>query len=184
MLERTAPGVFHTVAGQTVTLAAVSRNNNGVSAAAFKYGSPDNLPQRQVQGHPGCTIQVGAGPRTFTLSVFFVPGLRSARYDLCQEDAGGRLMPTGVTASPASGPVVQVQIDGRPRAVTKAPSPIAARAKSKRPTKSAPTGTARKGTKGAPPRSRTRAPHATRQPDRKTTPAAKSRGSGKGRRGR
>jgi hypothetical protein len=184
MLERAAPGVFHAVAGETITLAAVARNNDGVGAAAFKYGTPDNLPQRQVQGHPGCTFEVGAGPHTFTMSVFLVPGLRSARYELCQEDAGGALTPLGVTASPATGPVVQVQIDGRPKAFTKAVTKGAVTSAAKPAAKPAPKPAAKPVPVPTAARGRTPMPRAAPKPLKKAARAAKTRTGSKGRRGR
>jgi hypothetical protein len=126
MLKRAAPGRFHATTGETVTLAAIAQNNRGVNAAAFRYDSPANLPQRQVQGHTGCQFVVDAGVKTFTVSVFFVPDQRGARYELFEEDGAGKLVPLQVTVSTPTGPVVQFQIEGRrepARAAARQPAP-------------------------------------------------------------
>ena len=134
MLQRVAPSLFHATTGETVTIAAIAQNNNGVNAAAFRYGPPPNLPQRQTHGHPGCEFVVVAGLRTFGVSAFLVPDAPNARYDLFEEDDVGNLVDLQVSVSPASGPVVQFQIDGRPVAVAAA-APPRARKKAKAPKK-------------------------------------------------
>jgi hypothetical protein len=164
MLKRAAPGRFHATTGETVTLAAIAQNNKGVNAAAFRYDSPANLPQRQVQGHTGCQFVVDAGVKTFTVSVFFVPDQRGARYELFVEDGAGKLVPLQVTVSSATGPVVQFQIEGR-----RAPARAAARQPAPKP---APAG---KKSKPAP-----RKPAAKKKAPAPSTKAPRSKGRRRG----
>lgn len=113
MLQRIAPTLFQATTGETVTLAAVARSNNGIEAAVFRYGATQ-LPPRQVQGHPGCEFNVRAGTNTLGTLVLFDPGSPNARYELFGDDDTRSLQPLQITAQPISGPIVQFQIVGMP----------------------------------------------------------------------
>jgi hypothetical protein len=116
MLTKTAPGTFEAPVGDTVTIAAIARNNNGVEGATFRYGAKA-LPTRQVQGHPGCRFDVDAGVVMFGALVLFDPGSPGAVYDLFQLDGAGNLQALAESVDPLSGPILQLQITGVPVAV-------------------------------------------------------------------
>lgn len=116
MLQRVAPSLFRASTGETVTLAAVAQDNNGVESAGFRYGTT-NLPPRLVQGHPGCEFDVASAVTTLGTVVVFAPGAPNARYDLFEEDDQGNLVDLLVPAHAAFGSIVQFQIDGLPAPV-------------------------------------------------------------------
>jgi hypothetical protein len=152
MLRRIAPTLFQGTTGETVTLAAVARSNNGVEAAVFRYGAAQ-LPPRQVQGDPGCEFNVRAGTNTLGTLVLFDPGSPNARYELFEEDDSGILQPLEIIARPISGPIIQFQIIGIPatararRKVTKKAAKRATRKTAKRTAKKAANKTTRKAAK-------------------------------------
>lgn len=116
MLQRVAPSLFRASTGETVTIAAVAQDNNGVESAGFRYGTT-NLPPRLVQGHPGCEFDVASAVTTLGTVVAFAPGAPNARYDLFEEDDHGNLVDLQVPAHAAFGSIVQFQIDGLPAPV-------------------------------------------------------------------
>lgn len=116
MLQRVAPSLFRASTGETVTIAAVAQDNNGVESAGFRYGTT-NLPPRLVQGHPGCEFDVASAVTTLGTVVAFAPGAPNARYDLFEEDDQGNLVDLQVPAHAAFGSIVQFQIDGLPAPV-------------------------------------------------------------------
>jgi hypothetical protein len=114
MLQRQSPTLFQATTGETVTIAAIARNNGGAEAAIFRYGSPQQLPPRVVQGHPGCEFNVRSATNTLGALVTFATGSPTAQYELFEEDDNGILQPLQIVATPLSGAIVQFQIVGIP----------------------------------------------------------------------
>lgn len=189
MLQRVAPSLFRASTGETVTLAAVAQDNNGVESAGFRYGTT-NLPPRLVQRHPGCEFDVASAVTTLGTVVVFAPGAPNARYDLFEEDDQGNLVDLQVPAHAAFGSIVQFQIDGLPAPVlAAAPGKKAAKKKAakkkaakKRAAKKAPKRRAPKGksAKGKPSGGRAAASPARSKRARKKGRAKAGRAAGKG----
>lgn len=111
MLRRIGPRHYEAPVGETVTLAALAQDNNGVESGAFQFGT-QALPPLQVQGHEGCSLDVVAGAEILTLTLLFDPAAANARYDLFEEDDAGNLVDIKMAMKAASGPTFMVQIDG------------------------------------------------------------------------
>jgi hypothetical protein len=120
MLIRVAPRFFQASTGDTVTIAAVARNNNGFEGATYQYAGVV-LTGTQVQGHPACQFTIAHGVDTLTALLLFDPTAPAAVYDVFEVDAAGNFLPL-VDAPASAGRLTQFQIDGLPVA-----SPAAAR---------------------------------------------------------
>jgi hypothetical protein len=129
MLIRVAPRLFQTNTGETVTIAAVARDNNGFEGATFQYAGVI-LQGLQVQNHPACQFIVAHGVDTFAAMLLFDLGSPNAVYDLFEVDAAGNFLAL-VDAPASAGRFTQFQIDGRPvasfAAAARAAAAVAAR---------------------------------------------------------
>jgi hypothetical protein len=120
MLIRVAPRFFQASTGDTVTITAVARNNNGFEGATYQYAGVV-LAGTQVQGHPACQFTIAHGVDTLTALLLFDPTAPGAVYDVFEVDAAGNFLPL-VDGPASAGRLTQFQIDGLPVA-----SPAAAR---------------------------------------------------------